>query len=82
MQHPLDSHSHFASRVENYLVGCEASYLENRTQYNSARSDTLEVLSSIFQKDGQRVFDIIGRHRKMNSTQVDELLQWIQSIKS
>jgi hypothetical protein len=81
-QHPLDAHSNFANRVENYLVGCEASYLENRTQYNSARSDTLEVLSSIFQKEGHRVFDIIGRYRKMDSTQVNQLLQWIQSIKS
>jgi len=81
-QHALDTHSNFANRVENYLVGCDASYFETHTQYTAARSDTLGVLSDVFNKEGQRVFDIIGRYRKMESNQVTQLLEWIQSIKS
>ena len=81
-QHTLDTHSNFANRVENYLVGSDASFFETRTQYNASRSDTLEALSNIFNKEGQRVFDIVGRYRKMDPTQVQQLLTWIQSIKS
>jgi hypothetical protein len=80
--HPLDTHSNFASRVENYLVGADARYFETRSQYNASRADTLTVLSDIFKRDGQRVFDIIGRYRRMDPQQVTQLLEWIQSIKS
>jgi hypothetical protein len=81
-QHPLDEHSNFASRVENYLVGTDPSYFETRTQYNVARSETLDVLSGLFGKRGDRVFDIIGRHRKMDKDQVNDLLSWIRTVKS
>lgn len=80
--HPLDQHTNFANRVANYLVGSDPSYFETRTQYNAARSETLDVLSNIFEKRGERVFDIIGRYRKMDNDQVKELLSWIQAIKS
>ena len=79
--HPLDDHSNFAARLENYIVGCDPTYFETPREYEAARSDTVEVLSEVFAKKGRRVFDIIGRHRKMEGEQVESLLEWMRSIK-
>jgi hypothetical protein len=79
--HPLDEHSNFASRLENYIVGSDPTYFETPAQFNAARSETVEVLSDVFKKPGQRVFDIIGRYRKMKGGQVENLLEWMHSIK-
>ena len=68
--HPLDDHDNFARRVENYIVGRKPVYLENPREYNAAREESLDVLSRIFKRRGRRIFDVIGRYRKMNSDQV------------
>ena len=80
VQHPLDHHSNFEKRVENYIVGCDPVYLESDAEYDRAREQTIPVLQDIFHKSGERVFDIIGRHRKMTDAQVSALLSWLQSI--
>ena len=78
---PFDTHSNFESRVENYIVGRDPVTLETPPQFEKARRETIHLLRKLFQKDGDRVFDIIGRHRKMDSAQVEDLLAWIGSIK-
>jgi hypothetical protein len=79
--HPLDDHDNFARRVENYIVGRKPVYLENPREYNAAREESLDVLSRIFKRRGRRIFDVIGRYRKMNSDQVNDLLTWMREIK-
>ena len=79
---PLDDHNNFEKRIENYIVGKNGLNFETKSEYEAAREDTLDVLGDVFDRNGQRVFDIIGRHRKMDEDQVKKLLTWIESIKS
>jgi hypothetical protein len=79
-QHPLDHHKNFERRVENYIVGSNPVFLNTEAQYRTAREGTVPVLSKIFEKDGRRVFDIIGRHRRMEKKQVEQLVMWLESL--
>jgi hypothetical protein len=80
--HPLDEHDGFAARVENYIVGHNATAFAGKSEYEAAREETLDVLGDIFHRTGNRAFDIIGRHRKMDERQIGTLLEWINSVKS
>lgn len=76
-----DAHANFERRVENYIVGRDATYLDSPEEFERARHETLKVLGEIVGRKGDRVFDIIGRQRKLDSSQVTELVQWLESIK-
>jgi hypothetical protein len=76
-----DAHENFERRVENYIVGRDATYLDSAAEFDHSRRETLKVLSEIVGRKGERVFDIIGRQRKLDSGQVTELMQWLESIK-
>lgn len=77
----FDQHSNFESRVGNYIVGMDPVVLETPKEFERGREETLAVLRSLFNKKGRRVFDIIGRQRKLDSKQVTDLLSWINEIK-
>ena len=79
-QHPLDHHSNFERRVENYIVGTDPVFLSSERQYREAREQTMPVLTRIFEKEGKKVFDVIGRHRRMDGKQVDGMLSWLESL--
>jgi len=79
---PLDDHDNFAKRIENYIVGKDPVYLDRQNEYNAAREETLDVLGDVFGKRGRRIFDVIGRYRKMDERQVNKVLVWMRSIKS
>ncbi len=76
-----DAHDNFERRVENYVVGCNPTYLDSKPEFDRARRETLQVLSDVVGRQGERVFDIIGRHRKLDAEQVTALVQWLDSIK-
>ena len=78
-QHPLDHHSNFERRVENYIVGADPIFLSTDAQYTRAREETVPMLSQIFEQKGKKVFDIIGRHRSMGDNQVEQLLNWLEN---
>lgn len=78
--HPLDSHSHFEKRIENYLVGCDPVVLETPAQFKASRHETIDLLGHLFQKRGDRVCDIIGRYRKMDQSQVEQMLDWLKDL--
>ena len=80
-QHPDDRHANFERRVENYLVGSDPVVLEAQAEFDHAREETLGALSRIFGRVGNRVFDIIGRSRRLDEQQTVELLGWLHSIK-
>lgn len=77
-----DNHTNFERRIENYLVGSNPIMLDQPNDVERARQETLGVLSKIFNKDGNRVFDIVARHRKMDDNQVTQLREWLESVKS
>jgi hypothetical protein len=80
-RNPIDNHTQFANRIENYIVGKDPIVLESKAEFDVARKQTVAVLSELFNKRGERVFDVIGRHRKMDESQINELLAWMRSIK-
>jgi hypothetical protein len=83
-QHPLDHHSAdtFEERVKNFIVGDESISLETEREVELGRSQSLAKLSSILDKRGNRVIDIMGRLAKLDEEQVRELLAWLRGIKA
>lgn len=84
-QHPLDTHSPdtFARRIENYLVGVNAVALETPAEVARGRDQTLDRLSSILEKRrANRVIDVMGRWARLDSTQIQKTLDWLQGIKA
>ena len=81
-QHPLDTHQNFQRRLENYLVGDESIFLNDAKEFERARAETLDVLSKLTGKSGNRVFDLIGRHRKLDDKQTAIIRDWLLDIKA
>lgn len=79
-QHPDDTHANFANRIKNYLVGSEPLFLTEPKAFEIAKEETIPVLSKILGKSGERVFDLIGRHRKLTDEQSEELQTWLSSV--
>jgi hypothetical protein len=78
--HPLDHHDGFERRINDYLVGGELLYVRRPESIERARSQTLGTLSRIFEKSGNRDFDIVPRHRKMTEDQVSQLKEWLSPL--
>lgn len=81
-QHPDDKHSNFANRVKNYLVGGEPVYLSAAKAFQIGKEETIPVLSRILGKTGARVFDLIGRQKKLTDEQSRELRVWLEDIQA
>lgn len=84
MQHPLDTHSmaSFSRRVDNYVVGCSPLILETPSEVDQGRVDTLKILQEVLKKRGFAPINIVGRWSRLDSGQIDELNQWLKSIKT
>lgn len=80
-QHPLDNHENFERRVQDYLIGDQCIFLSGSSQYDLSRSETLGTLSQVIRKQGNRVFDLIGRHKKLTGSQAADLRHWLDSVK-
>jgi hypothetical protein len=78
--HPLDEHDNFENRIENYIVGADPLVLETPTQQRAARRETIDFLTKLFGKGGPRVYDVIGRHRKLDEQQVSQMLVWLKDL--
>lgn len=80
-QHPDDRHTNFERRIENFIVGDQPILLDTPAQVARGRAETLAKLGEIFGREGNRVFDVIGRFRKMDDRQVIEMRDWLEAIK-
>ena len=80
-QSPLDYHPNFESRINNYIVGEDPLCLETEKQYDAARAETLKLLGELFGRTGDRVFDIIGRYRRLDERQTERLTEWIKDLR-
>ncbi|MBB3774998.1 hypothetical protein FHS52_000941 [Erythromicrobium ramosum] len=83
-QHPLDHHSPdtFNKRIRNYLVGDQAAALVTPAEVELGREQSLRKLSEMFERPGNRAIDIIGRQRRLDETQVKDLMDWLRGIKA
>ena len=82
-QHPRDNHQpeSFENRIKNYLVGQNPVVLESPREVELGRERTVDILSSLFDRSGPRVAQIVGRHRKLAVEQADRLRRVLRDIK-
>lgn len=80
-QHSLDDHSGFERRVENYVVGDDPVYLDDDRAIERAREVTLRFLSKLLGKEGNRVFEIVNRWRRLDEDQVHQLREWLVALR-
>lgn len=80
-QHVDDRHTNFERRLENYIVGDQPIVMKTVEEITRSRAETLAKLSQIFGREGNRVFDVIGRFRKMDEGQVNQVRDWLEAIK-
>lgn len=80
-KNPIDKHSNYENRLENYVIGKNPIHIVNKEQVDLARAETLGFLKSTFSKDGNSVFDIVARWRRMDERQVRGMIEWLESIK-
>ncbi|WP_157547447.1 hypothetical protein [Hymenobacter sp. DG25A] len=76
-----DYHTNFEKRLDNYVVGKNPLYINKPDQIELARVETLDFLKRTFKSDGDNVFDVLGRWRKLDESQVKGILEWLRSIK-
>ncbi len=83
-QHPLDHHdpSTFAERINNFIVGSNTVALQTDREVALGREQTLGKLSDVLGKRGNRVIDVMSRWAKLNESQVEDMLSWLQGIKA
>ena len=83
-QHPLDHHDSntFAERINNFIVGSNPVALQTDREVALGREQTLGKLSDVLGKRGNRVIDVMSRWAKLNESQVQEMLSWLQGIKA
>lgn len=80
-QNPIDYHSNFANRVDNYIIGQDPIVLETPDEVRRARKETLATLRQIFNRDGDTIFKVIGRGRRLSGEQVEQMRRWLSDIK-
>jgi len=77
----LDYHKNFEKRIENYIVGRDPVVLESQNEIDLGREQTVPILEQIFKKQGRVVADIVGRWRRLDESQIEEMLEWLTSVK-
>jgi hypothetical protein len=77
---PLDDHANFERRIENYIVGRDPLVLNTPQQFKAAREKTMDILSEVFGKNGKKPFEVIGRYRKMDEHQIEQLKTWLKDL--
>lgn len=78
---PADNHSNWLNRLDDYVIGKDPIVLESEKEIEAGRNQTINILSEIFQKQGDTVHGIIGRCRKMNEDQIEGIIEWMRGIK-
>jgi hypothetical protein len=83
-QHPLDRHDSetFEERAKNFIVGTNPVALETEREVEMGREQTLPKLSELLGKKGNRVIDVMSRWAKLDESQVQDMLSWLQGIKA
>ncbi|GAB7553904.1 hypothetical protein NRB_34140 [Novosphingobium sp. 11B] len=82
-QHKLDTHPSdtFENRIKNFIVGTNPVSLESANEVALGRKQSLNKLSDLFGKQGNRPIDIFGRWSKLDSMQVNDVVGWLEGIK-
>ena len=81
-QSTIDYHpkERFEKRIENYIVGKNPLVVTGEQQVVRARQETLEVMQDIFKKPAKKLSDVVGRWRRLEERQIEQLASWIHSL--
>jgi hypothetical protein len=80
-QHPLDTHTGFERRIQNYTVGRNLIALRTPCEILLGRRETMEALQDILEKKGKAPIDVVGRWgAKLTEKQVGRLRDWLTSV--
>jgi hypothetical protein len=77
----IDYHSNHLKRIENYIIGKDPIVIAGEKQVKKAREETLLMLNSIFGKKEDAIHKIIGRWRKLDNSQINDLVSWMKQIR-
>lgn len=77
----FDYHTNHEKRIENYIIGRDPIIIEGKKQIQKAREQTVQILNELFGKNEDTVAKIIGRWRKLDSSQINDLIGWIDQIR-
>lgn len=77
----IDYHSNFEKRIENYIIGKNPIVIEEEKQIETAREETLYFLNHLFGKKEDSVHKVASRWRKLDQSQVVDVIDWLQHIK-
>ena len=82
-QHPLDGHpaDGFERRVRNYIVGDQFLKLVTPAEVALGRDQTLNLISELRKKQGNRIIDVMGRSANLAEPEVERMLQWLRTVK-
>lgn len=82
-QVPTDYHSNFEKRLDNYLVGDKSVIVNDNNAVEQARIQTTDFLAEMFDKENaEKPADVIGRCRKLDEKQVEQMLAFIKALKT
>jgi hypothetical protein len=81
-QNAVDYHSNFKNRVDNFIIGQDPIVLETPEEIERGRKETLATLKEIFHRDGDTVYKVIGRGRRLSDGQVEQMRRWLSNIKN
>lgn len=76
-RNPVDYHTNFAQRVQNYVVGRNPAVVHGEAAVNSARDRTLPLLSNMFGREGNSVYSVLGRWRRLDPKQIERLYDFV-----
>lgn len=80
--HELDGHSSFQRRLDHYVIGKNAIALRSEEEVSRGREATMDILRSVFHKNGTIPRDVIGRCSKMDADQVNEMVHHLRRLKA
>lgn len=80
--HPMDDHTNFDSRRQNYLVGTKSVFFDREKQIDLARQRSLGIMEGILNLKANRVSDLVPRWRRLDSSQVNSLVEQLRKIES
>ena len=87
-RHPLDEHHSdderaFEKRVQNYIIGKNPVVLDTPNEVERSRNESVSKLAEIIESPpSNRIIDLLGRWRKLDEVQVNEIVNWLTGIKT
>jgi hypothetical protein len=78
-----DHHDKLERRIQNYLIGTKPVVIDTPSEIFLARDRTLPILREMFNKpNAKRVSEVIGRNKRLNDKQVENLISALNSLKA